>query len=69
MQDNRPLDVIFFEMEVNICERFPGLSPLTLRKEKARDVFALFVKYANLNKGKKNNKRQVIRKPAGDNWF
>lgn len=67
MQDNRPLDVIFFEMEVNICERFPSLSPLKLRKEKARDVFALFVKYANL--GKKKKKKQVIRKPAGDNWF
>lgn len=47
------------------------MTPLTLRREKARDVFLLIVrfnKYSRKQKKQKNGKR-IIRKPAGDDWF
>ena len=60
-------------MEVNLCERFPAMSPLTLRKEKAREVFLLINRYSiyskNEQKTKKNGGKRIIRRPAGDNWF
>ena len=68
-------------MQVSLSERFPALSPLSLRREKAREVFKLMVSYGNLAKSPEYKKRhdigsagkkgkpKVIRKPAGDNWF
>lgn len=55
-------------MEVNLCERFSGVTPFSIRREKAREVFILlkrFNRYARKKKGKKT----IIRRPAGDNWF
>lgn len=63
---------LFFEMEISICERFPSLSPFDVRREKASEVFLLMRRMSNYNhyqnKNVKNGK-QVIRKPAGDDWF
>lgn len=58
---------------MNLCERFTTLTPLALRKEKAREVFLLVKRYGIYSKKesrKKNNKgKQIIRRPAGDTWF
>lgn len=61
---------MFFELELDLCERFPSLTPFDLRKTRAYDVFLLIRrlnKYSKKRK-RKNNKRK-IRKPAGDDWF
>lgn len=56
---------------MSLCERFPALTPLSLRREKAREVFILVTRY-NIysNKQQKNaGKPKIIRRPAGDTWF
>lgn len=57
-----------------LCDRFPSMTPFTIRKERAYEVFMLLKKYLAYNKrekrkNKKVNGKKVIRKPAGDNWF
>ena len=59
-------------MEVTMCEKFPGLTPISLRKEKAREVFimiARFNKYAKKKKKQEKGGTKIIRRPASDNWF
>lgn len=72
MEDNdTPIYEILFSMEVKLCECFTGLTPLNLRREKAREVFLLIKRY-NIyaaNEMKKKNKKKVIRRQAGDDWF
>ena len=64
---------MLFEIEVNLCERFPAMTPLTLRKEKAREVFILIKRYNRYSKKQKKEAKsggkKIIRRPAGDNWF
>lgn len=57
-----------------LCNRFPSLTPLSIRKERAYEVFLLLKKYIDYNKReekkqKQNNGKRIIRKPAGDDWF
>jgi len=58
-------------MEINICERFPALSPFDIRGKRAAEVFLLmrrlnnYTEYSNKDSGKK----KVIRRKAGDDWF
>jgi hypothetical protein len=59
-------------MEMNLSDRFPSMTPLTLRREKAREVFLLlnrFNRYSRKQAKQKKNGQRIIRKPAGDNWF
>lgn len=69
--DNTPIYDVLFSMQVNLCERFTGLTPLGLRREKARDVFLLINRYNKYSiREQRNAKRKnVIRKQAGDDWF
>lgn len=71
MYEDIPIYESLFEMEMSLAERFPSMTPLTLRREKAREVFLLlsrFKLYAKRQNKAKNGAR-IIRKPAGDNWF
>ena len=71
MPDNTPVYELLFEMQMSLCERFPALTPLALRREKAREVFILVTRY-NIysNKQQKNaGKPKIIRRPASDTWF
>lgn len=61
---------------MSLCDRFTSLTPLDLRKEKAREVFILVTRYNNYSEkeGKKNSegnktRKKIIRRPAGDDWF
>ena len=47
---------------MNLCERFPSLSPFDVRKQKFSDVFLLYRRMVNLNKRneEKNGKVEVI---------
>lgn len=57
---------------MGLSERFPALTPIALRREKAREVFLLIARFnvwsRKQAKSMKNGKK-IIRKPAGDNWF
>lgn len=81
MQDDTPLYAVMFDMQINLCERFPAMTPLTVRREKAREVFILIrrlnehsILEQQKNPVKLNNKGnestgKIIRKRAGDDWF
>lgn len=48
------------------------MTPLTLRKEKAHEVFLLlnrFNRYSRKKEKEQKNGKRIIRKPAGDDWF
>jgi len=46
------------------------MTPLSLRKEKAREVYDLIVKYNRYSKkNESGKKKRKIKKPAGDDWF
>lgn len=60
---------LFFEIELNICELFPCLSPFDVRKQKATEVFLLLRRINTSSKTNKGKKKSRIRRPAGDNWF
>lgn len=50
------------------------MTPLTIRREKARDFFTLVVRYNNYSdkqqkKAAQPNKPKIIRRPASDTWF
>jgi hypothetical protein len=69
--DDTPIYDALFEMEVNLSERFPAMTPLTLRKERAHEVFLLINRYNRYSKkeAKQKNGKRIIRRPAGDDWF
>lgn len=59
-------------MEVSMCKEFPGMTPISLRKEKAREVFIMISRYNQYSGRKKKQKKtgkKIIRRPASDNWF
>lgn len=58
-------------MTLNICERFPSLSPFDVRRERASEVFRLVarIKKSNDIRTKESTKKTKIRRPASDNWF
>lgn len=58
-------------MIFDFCEHFQGATPFSVRRERARDFFEIFLALAKRirKQSKQKNKPQVIRKPAGDNWF
>lgn len=65
------METQLFEVIFKFCEKFPGTTPFSLRKERAREffeVFAALISYLR-HEQKAKNKPSVIRKPAGDNWF
>lgn len=66
---NASLYEIFFELQMNICERFPSLSPFDVRKKSAYEVFLLIRRLSNYNEKEPSTRKRVKRKPAGDNWF
>ena len=73
MEDNTPIDELMFELEVGMSERFAGITPLSLRKERARDVFLLIAQYSDYSGNEKQKKgsggKEVIRRRAPDTWF
>jgi len=64
-------------LDLSLCESFPALTPLSLRREKAREVFNLIERMNDRPKEKENKPKgntedtedTIVRVPAGDNWF
>ena len=71
MADDTPVYDLLFEMEMNLCEVFPPMTPLTLRRERATDIYTLLVRFNRYARKKKKNegKKKIIRRPASDSWF
>lgn len=69
--ENPPLFELFFEITVSLCKEFPSLNPVTIRKEKAHEIFLLMGRMAKYNRKQKKQKGkpQKIYRPAGDTWF
>ena len=54
---------------MQICDRFPAITPFSIRKEKIKEVF-LLVRRLNIYDNKdKIKKKKINRRPAGDSWF
>ena len=71
MEDNTPVNELLFEIEMILCEQFTSITPFTIRRERAVDVYGLIVKYNGYAKKKKKQagKPKIIRRPASDTWF
>lgn len=68
---------MFFDINKNLCDTFPGLDPIKLLDYPAEDVFNLIndiIDYNQRNKsddedGDSSNSSKEICVPAGDDWF
>lgn len=62
---------MFYEINRSLCESYSGLDPLKLLDYPAEDVFNLIKETISYNQRQKKTKDKpnVIRKPAGDDWF
>lgn len=62
---------MFYEINRSLCESYSGLDPLKLLDYPAEDVFNLIKETISYNQRQKKtkDKANVIRKPAGDDWF
>ena len=69
---------LFFQMELNISDRFPALTPIKIRKTKATEIFLLLRRLTKHNQREqkdaaaytsKTSGKKIIRRKAGDNWF
>lgn len=64
---------MLFDINKILCEMYSGLDPIKLLNYPAEDVFNLIndtIDYIGRNKAEKAPKKSnVIRRPAGDNWF
>lgn len=56
-------------MEVSLCKVFPAFSPISLRKEKAVEVFKLIDRYTKYINSADSRKKRSNMKHAGNNWF
>lgn len=57
---------LLFDLQMNLCERFPNLTPFKIRRERAYDVFLLVRRLNEKNPGNsENNKRKEVKKVNG----
>lgn len=73
MPENRlSLYQSLFETTQSLCKLYPALTPFSIRRERAKEVF-LLIKRINTHpkneNGQKLDEKGRIRRPAGDNWF
>ena len=54
---------------MQICERFPAVTPFSIRREKVSDVFLLVRRLGIYDKASMNKKKKRKRVPASDSWF
>ena len=76
---------MIFEIEVGLSRSFPALSPISIRRTRAAEVFLLLRRYNEYiqRENEKSEKgsaggrtemrqkdgKKIIRRPAGDDWF
>jgi len=71
VRDNTPIYETLFEMEMNLSERFQSFTPISLRREKAREVFLLLARLGKYSRRKEREEKRgrIVKIPAGDKWF
>lgn len=55
-----------------LCKVYPALTPFSVRRERAREVFLLVRRMNSKPRkqtGEETDAQGRIRRPAGDNWF
>ena len=72
--DDTPMSQLLFEIEVLLSERFPALSPISIRRTKAREVFKIINKLTVYSKKEKkkqaqSNAKHIVARQASDTWF
>ena len=72
--DDTPLSDLLFDIEITLCNRFPALTPMSLRRTRARDIFKIIVKLGKHAKKEKKEEakkamKRIIKRPASDTWF
>lgn len=60
---------MFFDINKALCDSYAGLDPIKLLNYPAEDVFNLVNDTLIYSKRTKKKESNVIRRPAGDNWF
>lgn len=69
---------MFFEIEMNLCDRFSALTPFNIRQQRAYEVFLLINRLNSFNSRKNKEQKTinsvtnktVIRKAATDDtWY
>lgn len=60
---------MFFDINKSLCEVFTGLDPLKLLDYPAEDVIDLINQMLKYNDRQRTDKKNVERRPAGDDWF
>lgn len=73
-QSDLSLYETFFEMEINLSDRFTALTPIVIRRSRASEIFLLIRRLSIYNEKKNSDTNpvtgaKVIRIPAGDTWF
>lgn len=64
---NLTLYQTYFDFELELCKLFSALTPFSIRKEKAREVFLLMKRLNDANK--RQSRPTKIKRQAGDDWF
>ena len=71
----------FFDLEDNLCQRYTGLNPFEIRREKVGEVFLLVQRINRKNEREKGIKRDdkvwidkkgnthIRRKAQNDDWY
>lgn len=78
--DNIDIYGTLYDMNVNLCDRFPALSPFSVRRERFHDVILIFARQISKNKrsGTRNEEREfttksgekvIRRKATKDDWY
>ena len=72
--DDTPLSDLLFDIEITLFDRFPALTPMSLRRTRARDIFKVIVKLGKHAKKEKTEEakkamKRIIKRPASDTWF
>jgi hypothetical protein len=62
-----------FELEYNLCKEYPALTPFEIEDTSFFEIIDLFAETRAMQIRLKEitdpNYEQVIRRPAGDDWF
>ena len=72
---------LFFDLEDNLCQRYSGLNPFDIRREKVSEVFLLVKRINRKNQREKgirnddkvwidaNGDTHIRRKARNDDWY
>lgn len=72
---------LFFDMTDSLCQRYPGITPLNIRREKVGEVFLLINRINKRERRKKGigeneqvqkdskGRIHIRRKATNDNWY